>query len=103
MFKDLSVAISLPHFYDRQGFWDDKIEGLRPSKEQHLSYAIIEPMTGIPLMQCARSQSNLLIPKLTGFSAKISKFSNMVVPLMWLEYVSLLEQKSQYSVLNVQL
>lgn len=43
---------------------------------------------GIPIDQCAKTQSNLMIPNLYGFGEDYHKFSNMVLPLMWIQYVS---------------
>lgn len=38
----------------------------------------------------ARLQSNIIVRKLSGFSSKFDKFSDTIVPLFWMEYVSLL-------------
>lgn len=43
---------------------------------------------GIPLRQCAKSQSNLVIPDLRGLTSDLARFSDMVLPLFWLQYVS---------------
>lgn len=82
-------AASNPHFYQRTGKWADRIQGLNPNAEAHGSYTILEPQTGAPLVQIARSQSNLVIPKLEGFHDDFTKFSNLVVPIFWAEYVRL--------------
>lgn len=37
----------------------------------------------------ARSQSNLVVRKLTGFNEQVEKFSDTIVPMFWAEYVSL--------------
>ncbi|XP_055385345.1 uncharacterized protein LOC129614641, partial [Condylostylus longicornis] len=86
-FMGLPVALSLPHFYGRDGYWNDKIEGYEPSKEEHASFAIVEPTLGIPLHQRARAQCNLVLPSLYGFRSEMKTyFNNMVIPLIWIEY-----------------
>lgn len=44
--------------------------------------------TGIPLHGVARSQINIVMKDMRGFNAKIQRFSNITIPLVWLEYVS---------------
>lgn len=61
---------------------------MEPDKRKHGSYTIIEPIMGIPLDQSAKSQSNLILPDLSGFHDDYSKFSNMVLPLFWMQYVN---------------
>lgn len=60
---------------------------MEPDKDKHGSYAIIEPITGFPLEEVARVQSNLIIPNLQGYTADIERFSNMILPGFWVEYV----------------
>lgn len=85
-YSGLPIAISSPHFYGRSGYWNDKLEGFTPNRQAHSSYAIIEPINGVPLDQKARSQSNLVLPKLSGFSKDVNRFSDMVLPIIWFEY-----------------
>lgn len=80
--------MSSPHFLGRHGRWDDQLEGFSPNEEAHKSYAIIDPISGISVDQRARSQSNMVLPRLVGFREEINRFSNFVVPLVWMEYVS---------------
>lgn len=42
---------------------------------------------GVPIDQCARSQSNVVTPQFVGFSNEIQLFSNMAIPTFWIEYV----------------
>lgn len=80
----------MPHFYGRRPVkLIDRIQGLSPSKEKHGSYIIAEPKMGVPIDQCARSQSNVITPSLTGFHHDIQQFSNMAIPTFWIEYVSI--------------
>lgn len=85
-FFGLPFAASNPHLYGRHMDFPTKVEGLTPTAGIHESYIILEPTFGIPIDQCAKSQSNLIIPKLYGFNPDYEKFSNMVLPLFWLQY-----------------
>lgn len=87
-FSDQPFVASFPHFTFRPGNFTDKIEGMRPDPEKHSSYIILEPTLGVPLNQRATSQSNIVTKDLSSFKADIARFSNMVIPLAWLEYVS---------------
>lgn len=42
---------------------------------------------GVPINQAARSQSNLVVGDVSSFKSDIAKFSNMVIPMMWLDIV----------------
>jgi scavenger receptor class B, member 1 len=75
---------SFPHFLNRPGNFTKRLEGLQPNKEEHESYAIIEPTLGVPLNQRATSQSNVVTGDLSGFKSDIAKFSHMVIPMFWL-------------------
>lgn len=84
----MPLAASNPHFYGRESHFTHKFEGLSPDAERHVSYAIVEPSLGMPIRQCAKSQSNLVIPNLNGLTRDLERFSDMVLPLFWLQYVS---------------
>lgn len=43
---------------------------------------------GVPLNQRATSQTNVVTTNLRSFKADIARFSDMVIPMFWLEYVS---------------
>lgn len=85
----MPFAASNPHFYGRYpNRLTEKLEGFEPNKEKHQSFIIAEPTLGVPIDQSARSQNNVVIPKLHGFNEQIERFSNMVLPTFWLSYVS---------------
>lgn len=42
---------------------------------------------GVPLNQRAASQTNLVTKNLRSFKADIARFSDMVIPMVWMEYV----------------
>lgn len=86
---DMPFAASNPHFYGRfPNELTKKLEGFKPVRDRHQSFIIVEPIMGIPIDQSARSQSNVIIPDLYGFSDEIERFSNMALPTFWVEYVS---------------
>lgn len=66
----------------------EKLDGLKPIRDKHQSFIIVEPIMGVPIDQSARSQSNVIIPQLHGFSDEIERFGNMALPTFWVEYVS---------------
>lgn len=101
------MAASFPHFLYGDDVLKTYVDGLTPKKEAHDSFVIVEPvsclfcaqkgvftfskcvlqLTGIPMESRARSQSNLVIKNLNGFSNQFHKFSNTIVPMFWAEYV----------------
>ncbi|XP_053661637.1 scavenger receptor class B member 1 [Anopheles marshallii] len=83
---DVPIVATSPHFYARNFSNAHKITGMKPNREEQQSYTIVDPSFGIPLDQCARTQTNLAIPELTGYSPEIRRFSNMIIPLFWIEY-----------------
>lgn len=84
---DQPIVASFPHFYARPGNFTDKLEGLHPDINKHTSYTIIEPVLGVPLHQRAVSQSNVVTKNLKSFKSDIAMFSNMVLPMFWIEFV----------------
>ena len=42
---------------------------------------------GVPINQAARSQLNLIVGDVSSFKSDIAKFSNMVIPVLWLDIV----------------
>lgn len=87
MFSDQPIVASFPHFYSRPLNLSDKLEGLNPDPEKHTSYTIVEPTLGVPLNQRAVSQSNIVTGNLRKFKSDIAKFSDLIIPMFWLEYV----------------
>ncbi|XP_053675472.1 scavenger receptor class B member 1-like [Anopheles nili] len=83
---DVPIVATSPHFYARNFSTAHKIAGMKPDREHQHSYAIVDPSFGIPLDQCARTQTNLAIPKISGYSWEIERFSEMIIPLFWIEY-----------------
>jgi hypothetical protein len=99
------LATSFPHFMYGDEAIHSYVTGMKPNRTKHESYLIVEPvldrpiqfgafndtcfqMTGVPLESNARSQSNLVVRKLTGFNELVTQFSDTIIPMFWLEYVS---------------
>lgn len=125
LLSDFPIAASFPHFLNGDQALTKSISGLHPSEEKHGSYLIVEPvskkqtcissafsvravfntrhfkqLTGVPVESRARSQSNLVMHPISGFS-DIDKFSNMTIPMFWAEYVSIIERVYMYFVIRV--
>lgn len=84
----MPFAASNPHFYGRYpNPMTNKLDGLNPIEDKHESYIIVEPTMGVPIDQCARSQSNVIIPNLEDFGQTFDRFSDMALPTFWIEYV----------------
>jgi hypothetical protein len=84
---DQPIVASFPHFYGRFGPWTEKLEGLHPNRSIHESYTVLEPLLGVPLDSKATSQSSLATKDLSSFDTEIAKFSNLILPMFWIEYV----------------
>lgn len=88
----MPLAASNPHFYGRYpNELTKKLDGFKPIKDKHQSFIIVEPVMGVPIDQSARSQSNVILPELHGFSTEIERFSNMALPTFWVEYVNIFD------------
>ncbi|KAF2887442.1 hypothetical protein ILUMI_18731, partial [Ignelater luminosus] len=85
-YYDFPMAASFPHFLYGDDMLHSYVDGLEPNEEKHDSFVIVEPTTGLPMESRARSQSNLVIRKLSGFNEIVDRFSDMVVPMFWAEY-----------------
>ncbi|XP_017010377.2 scavenger receptor class B member 1 [Drosophila takahashii] len=84
--NDAPSAFSMPHFYGSSYNWSEHYEGYTPNAEDHEPYILLEPVTGIPVTEKYRFQSNIPIPDLRGFSNRLKRFSNMMIPSFWYEF-----------------
>ncbi|EDW49296.1 scavenger receptor class B member 1 [Drosophila sechellia] len=84
--NDAPSAFSMPHFYGSSYNWSQHYEGYTPNAEDHEPYILLEPVTGIPVTEKYRFQSNIPIPDLRRFSSRLSRFSNMMIPSFWYEF-----------------
>ncbi|CAK1546487.1 unnamed protein product [Leptosia nina] len=80
------VYLSYPHFYDADPTLLDQVEGLKPDKEKHESYFMIQPKIGVPLEGQIRVQLNLKVDRAANIRVNnIHKFPDIVFPVMWLQ------------------
>lgn len=81
-YYNIPTAVSRPHYLNADPSLIESIEGLKPDKEKHSSYVILQPTLGIPLYLHSRTQTNLIMhPKL--FNYKIAVFDDLTLPLFW--------------------
>lgn len=80
------VYLSYPHFYDADPSLLTQFEGLKPDKEKHESYFLIQPKVGVPLEGFVRVQLNMKVDKAPSvYVNNINKFPDIIFPVMWLE------------------
>ncbi|XP_015188177.1 PREDICTED: protein croquemort-like isoform X1 [Polistes dominula] len=74
--------ISLPHFYLADSSYGRAVEGLKPLREKHETFVIIEPKSGVPLEVKAQLQLNLMVEPIDGMS--IFKYVRKTyMPMLW--------------------
>ncbi|CAG9770180.1 unnamed protein product [Ceutorhynchus assimilis] len=79
------IALSYPHFLDADKVLFDKVEsGLNPDPEKHRSEFVIEPKSGMPVNVAVRMQINMALGNIQNI-ANSEKFSNIVLPMLWME------------------
>lgn len=61
------MFLSYPHFYDADPYYLSEVDGLKPNKEKHELYLVLEPKTGLMLEMSARLQSNILVEPVSDF------------------------------------
>ncbi|XP_065369567.1 scavenger receptor class B member 1 [Calliphora vicina] len=86
LFNDVPSAFSAPHFYGTEYNYSAHYEGLNPNKHEHEAHIILEPITGIPIEEKYRFQSNIPMPDMKGYNKDLQKFNKMIIPNFWYEY-----------------
>ncbi|KAM7346224.1 scavenger receptor class B member 1 [Cochliomyia hominivorax] len=86
LFNDVPSAFSAPHFYNTEYNYSQHYEGFNPNQHDHEAHIILEPITGIPIEEKYRFQSNIPMPDMKGYNKDLQKFSNMIIPSFWYEY-----------------
>lgn len=81
------IALSYPHFYKGDPALNQGVLGTNPVKEKHESLFVIEPSSGLPLKVRVRYQINMALGNVESI-ANVKQFSNMVLPMLWTEIVS---------------
>lgn len=83
------IALSYPHFYQSDPKLLHAVEGLTPKQEIHESYFFIQPLSGLPVDLAFRFQINMALQDISTID-NVDGFSNLVLPLLWFEIVSLI-------------
>lgn len=78
------IALSYPHFLDCDPVLSEYTEGSNPDRQQHETYFVINPESGLPLDLAVRFQINMALGKIKSI-ANVEKFEDMVLPLLWTE------------------
>uniref|UniRef100_T1P7V4 CD36 family protein n=1 Tax=Musca domestica TaxID=7370 RepID=T1P7V4_MUSDO len=86
LINDVPSAFSLPHFYGSSYNYSEHYVGFAPDPEKHQPSITVEPLTGIPIDESYRFQSNIPMPDMKGYSQDLQKLSNMVIPNFWYEF-----------------
>lgn len=87
------IALSYPHFYKADPSILEHIEGLEPKKELHESYFYIQPKSGLPTDLAFRFQINMVMQNIKHM-ARVEKFTDFILPLLWFEIVSKVQAHS---------
>lgn len=61
------MFLSYPHFHDADPTYLSQVDGLKPEKDKHELYLVLEPKSGLLLDMAARLQSNILIEPIAHF------------------------------------
>ncbi|CAK9816237.1 Scavenger receptor class B member 1 [Anthophora quadrimaculata] len=78
------IALSYPHFYKADPSMLEAVEGLHPNPDLHESFAYIQPKSGLPIKLAFRFQINMALQNIKHM-ARVEKFENFVLPLLWFE------------------
>ncbi|CAB3226880.1 unnamed protein product [Arctia plantaginis] len=82
----LPIVLSNAHFMDTDPKIYDRIEGFTPNEEEHGSEFIIEKTIGMVMTTRFSVQVNIMMQDV-GFNSKISRFSDMFVPVGYFKIV----------------
>ncbi|XP_031841613.1 scavenger receptor class B member 1 isoform X2 [Nomia melanderi] len=78
------IALSYPHFYKTDPSVLEAVQGLNPQADLHESFAYVQPKSGLPVNVAFRFQINMALQNI-GHMARVEKFENTVLPLLWFE------------------
>ncbi|CAL8102958.1 unnamed protein product [Orchesella dallaii] len=78
------VVLSWPHFYNGDEVYVNQSIGLRPIKDAHEGFAMIEPYTGLIRRGSKRYQINVELKPTRQFR-DMKRVPNMLFPVMWVE------------------
>jgi scavenger receptor class B protein 1 len=75
---------SLPHFHKADPYYINLIEGMRPTKEKHEFYAVLEPNTAIPLEVKVSTQLNMYLHSIPDISL-YENIPEVLFPILWVD------------------
>ncbi|KOC60729.1 Scavenger receptor class B member 1 [Habropoda laboriosa] len=78
------IALSYPHFFKSDPSILEAIEGLYPDPDLHESFAYVQPKSGLPIQLAFRFQINMALQDIKHM-ARVEKFDNFILPLLWFE------------------
>ncbi|XP_075232479.1 sensory neuron membrane protein 1-like [Lycorma delicatula] len=78
------LVASFPHFFDASPELERGVTGLNPNKERHSTYAVLEPVSGVPLQARRRIQINIQL-KTIRYVPITKKVKRTLCPLFWIE------------------
>lgn len=87
-FLGFPIVLSYPHFYTSDPKLLEAVEGLDPRQDLHESYFYIQPKSGLPVDLAFRFQINMALQDISTIN-HVDGFSNLVLPLLWFEIVSI--------------
>lgn len=76
--------MSFPHYYAADPYFVNSVDGLKPSKEKHEFYIVLEPTTGVPLEVAARVQLNMLVRPVENIGL-FKEAPYLFFPMLWFE------------------
>lgn len=87
------IIMSSPHFYQADQKFVDDIWGMKPNKEEHQTFADINPLTGIVLQGAKRVQVNVYLQQHSSFS-QTGKIQTLVFPVMYINESAFIDEES---------
>ncbi|GAB6030883.1 scavenger receptor class B, member [Chamberlinius hualienensis] len=88
----LPIYLSQPHFYQADESFVKAFDGLEPNSNLHSTFALVEPLTGVPMSVSAKLQLNAYIEQVPNFGM-FSEMPTMIFPLIWTEEAVTLDEK----------
>lgn len=81
---DAPIFASFPHFYAADPYYLRAVDGLKPEKQKHELYVLLEPETALPIELVGRLQINVLVQP-TPHIALFKEAPTMFFPALWIQ------------------
>ncbi|KAM5170206.1 platelet glycoprotein 4-like [Mantella aurantiaca] len=88
------IFLSLPHFLYGSDHLLEKVNGLKPNKEEHETFLDVEPITGFTMHFAKRLQVNVMFQPTDKIEILSNIRSEFVFPVLWLNETALIDDKS---------